>query len=424
MSHLQPPPASAVRLRQNRRFRAATGLAGLAVLLGSCTQGDPGAESAVDADAEQVVDADTLAELEAQIEDYAAEPEFEPAGDAFSVADLEGKKILSMPVNSQLEGCDRMARQSVEIAESVGIEGTYFQNDGSTTAWAQGMNTAINQGYDGVILVCGINPDEIAPQVEAAREEGIEVVVTHLSDMEDEPNELVSGQTSGQFNLSMRLGIYSAFVENEGRPFDVLMLTSHENPPSHGMEVTVQEEVEQLCGETCSVQSVNVPMTDYATDLTGAVSSALVANPDIQAVVMAYDAMTPYVIPAVQSAPQEAHTYAFGADTTFLEMMEDEDSPQRTDMGPNFEWMAYTGMDQLFRAMAGEEAIPAAEAYSPYRLWTPEVIDELVPPYYGFGDSYMWGYRDLWLDAPEWDGPDLDDEGNEADDESGDDEDE
>lgn len=387
------------------------------LLLSSCSQGaPPGIETNTDAD--QVIDDETLADMQAQVEEHAAQPEFEPAGEAFSVADLEGKKILSMPVNSQLEGCDSMARESVEIAESLGMEGTYFQNDGTTTAWAQGMNTAINQDYDGVILVCGINPDEIAPQIETARDDGLEVVVTHLSDMEDEPNELVSAQTSGQFNLSMRLGVYSAFVENEGRPFDVLMLTSHENPPSHGMEETVRDEMEEHCGEECSVESVNVAMTNYATDLTGAVSSALVANPDISAVFMAYDAMTPFVIPAVQSAPQEAYTYAFGADPTFLEMMQEEDTPQRTDMGPNFDWMSYTGMDQLFRAMAGEDVIPAAEAYSPYRLWTPEVADELVPPDYGFGDSYIWGYRDLWLDAPEWDGPESEDEGE---DEEGDD---
>lgn len=389
---------------------------GLAVLLTACTQGNPGSVDTPDDDAEQVVDEETLAELEAEVASYAEEPQFEPAGEPFSVADLEGKKILSMPVNSQLEGCDSMARESVEIAESIDMEGTYFQNNGTTTAWAQGMNTAINQYYDGVILVCGINPDEIAPQIETARENGIEVVVTHLSDMEDEPNELVSAQTSGQFNLSMRLGVYSAFVESGGQPFDVLMLTSHENPPSHGMEETVRAEVEALCGEACTVESVNVPMTNYATDLTGAVSSALVANQDIRAVFMAYDAMTPFVLPAVQSAPQEAYTYAFGADPTFLRMMEDPDTPQRTDMGPNFDWMAYTGMDQLFRAMAGAEVIPAEDAYSPYRLWTPEVVDELEPPYYGFGDSYIWGYRELWQDAPDWDGPDLE----EADGEGGD----
>jgi ribose transport system substrate-binding protein len=62
--------------------------------------------------------------------------------------------------------------------------------------------------------------------------------------------------------------------------------------------------------------------------------------------------------------------------------------------------MAYSGADQLFRVIAGEPAIPAAEAFAPYRMFTPENATEATPPDYGFGDSYVQGYRDLWLDAP------------------------
>ena len=124
------------------------------------------------------------------------------------MASLAGKKIFSMPVSSQLEGCDRMARSVVDIAKSVGMtDSTYFQNDGGPQAWVQGMNLAINQGYDGVALVCGIDPAALAPQMEAARAAGIAVVDMHLADVADPPSDLIAAQTNGQFNRAMELGV-------------------------------------------------------------------------------------------------------------------------------------------------------------------------------------------------------------------------
>jgi ribose transport system substrate-binding protein len=70
-------------------------------------------------------------------------------------------------------------------------------------------------------------------------------------------------------------------------------------------------------------------------------------------------------------------------------------------MGPDFLWMAYSGADQLFRAMAGEPVIPADQAFAPYRLWTPEnAAEKTEEAGSGFGDAFLQGYYDLWLDNP------------------------
>lgn len=395
MSHRLPRAGRAPRFAP----LAALAVAGLAIA--GCAPSETDTGSPAGAEAEAVVSEDVLADLETQVQEAMAVPEWESPGPAFSVAGLAGKKILSMPVSSQLEGCDRMARTVVDIAKSVGMtDSTYFQNDGGPQAWVQGMNLAINQGYDGVALVCGIDPAALAPQMEAAREAGIEVVDMHLADVEDPPSDLIAAQTNGQFNRSMELGVDAALLESEGRPIDALVITSNENPPSIGMEQAVRDEFAELCGDECEVEAINIPITDYATELTSAVSSALVANPDIRAVFTVFDAQTPFVLPAIQSSGVDAKTYAFGADRTFIELMKDPANPMGTDMGPNFDWMAYTGADQLFRVLSDQEPIPSDEAYSPYRLWTPENAEELQPPDYGFGDAYVEGYRGLWEDAP------------------------
>ena len=390
--------------RATRTTRARLAIPAAAVAIGLVTAGcaPSSDDSGAEAEAGTVVSADTLDQLRAELEEAQAVPEFEPQGPAFSVAPLAGKKILSMPVSSQLQGCDNMARQVVDIAKSIGMpDSTYFQNDGGPAAWVQGMNQAINGGYDGVALVCGIDPASLAPQMAAAKAAGISVVDMHLADVSEPASDLIAGQTNGQFNRAMAMGVAQSLVEANGNPVDALVITSNENPPSVGMEKTVKDEYARLCGDDCGVESVNVPIPDYATKLSSTVSSALVANPDIKAVFMVFDAQTTFVVSALKASRSEAKTYAFGADEPAIEMMADPSNPMGSDMGPSFPWMAYSGADQLFRAIAGEPVIPAAEAFAPYRMFTPENADEATPPDFGFGDAYVQGYRDLWLDAPQ-----------------------
>jgi ribose transport system substrate-binding protein len=383
-----------------RRLALPAALAALGLVAVGCSpSSDDGGSSSEPGSA---VSADTLDQLRTELTEAQAQPEFQPQGPAFSVASLAGKKILSMPVSSQLAGCDNMARDVVDIAKSIGMtDSTYFQNDGGPAAWVQGMNQAINGGYDGVALVCGIDPASLAPQMAAAKEAGIAVVDMHLADVADPASDLIAGQTNGQFNRAMEMGVAEALVAANGNPIDALVITSNENPPSVGMEKTVQDEFARLCGDECDVQSVNVPIPEYATKLSGAVSSALVANPDIKAVFMVFDAQTPFVLSALKASRTEAKTYAFGADEPALELMADPANPMGSDMGPSFPWMAYSGADQLFRAVAGEPVIPADEAFAPYRMFTPDNAGDATPPDYGFGDSYVEGYRSLWLDAPQ-----------------------
>jgi ribose transport system substrate-binding protein len=343
-----------------------------------------------------------LAALETAVAEAAAVPTFEPQGPAFSVADLAGKKIFSMPVASSLTGCDNMAQWVVGIAKSIGMEDSfYFQNDGGPAAWQEGMQQALNGGYDGVALVCGIDPNAITPQMEAARDAGISVVDLHLADVSVPADPLIAGQTNGEFNRAMEMGVYQALIDSGGEPIDVFMITANENPPSVGMEQTVYDTFAELCPD-CSVTSQNVPIPDWFGGAgQSTIDAALVANPDLDAVFMSYDFTSPVVEGSIKANGSSAKMYTFGGDYPVVSTMTNSDTAFGTDMGPDFLWMAYSGADQLFRAMAGEPVIPADQAFAPYRLWNPEnAAEKTEEPGSGFGDEFLQGYYDLWLDNP------------------------
>ena len=92
--------------RATRTTRARLAIPAAAVAIGLVTAGcaPSSDDSGAEAEAGTVVSADTLDQLRAELEEAQAVPEFEPQGPAFSVAPLAGKKILSMPVSSQLQG--------------------------------------------------------------------------------------------------------------------------------------------------------------------------------------------------------------------------------------------------------------------------------------------------------------------------------
>ena len=364
------------------------------------TTAETTADSAASGGAEGGVSADKLAELQAEVDAAAEAPEFAPQGPAFDVSSLAGKKIFSMPVASSLTGCDNMAQWVVGIAQSVGMEESfYYQNDGGPQAWQAGMEQAINGGYDGVALVCGIDPNALTPQMEEARAQGIQVVDMHLADVSVPADPLIAGQTNGEFNKSMRMGVYSALLASGGEPIDVFMITANENPPSVGMEQEVQDTLAELC-TACTFESQNVPIPDFFGGAgQSTIDAALVANPDLDAVFLSYDFMAPVVEGSIKANGSDAKIYGFGGDFPVVSTMTATDSAMGTDMGPDFLWMAYSGADQLFRAMTGEPVIPSDEAFAPYRRWTSANAGEKgEAPGAGFTDAFLQGYYDLWLD--------------------------
>jgi len=366
------------------------------------TAGSTADSAASGGGAEGGVSAEKLDELKAEVAAAAEAPEFAAQGPAFDVASLAGKKIFSMPVASSLTGCDNMAQWVVGIAQSVGMEDSfYYQNDGGPQAWQAGMEQAINGGYDGVALVCGIDPNALTPQMEQAREMGISVVDMHLADVSVPADPLIAGQTNGEFNKSMRMGVYSALIASNGEPIDVFMITANENPPSVGMEQEVQDVLAELCS-ACTFSSQNVPIPDFFGGAgQSTIDAALVANPDLDAVFLSYDFMAPVVEGSIKANGSDAKIYAFGGDFPVVSTMTAADSAMGTDMGPDFLWMAYSGADQLFRAMTGEPVIPSDQAFAPYRLWTSENAGEKgEEPGAGFGDAFLQGYYDLWTNNP------------------------
>lgn len=115
------------------------------------------------------------------LDKYSAEPTFSPPGEAFDAkAGMQGKKIMEIPVTSEIPLTQVISKEMATQAERIGFELQIWENQGQSDQWVRGMETAIAQDYDAIDLL-GIDPKLLKPQIDKARAAGIKVTSSHLA---------------------------------------------------------------------------------------------------------------------------------------------------------------------------------------------------------------------------------------------------
>ncbi|HVV22202.1 MAG TPA: substrate-binding domain-containing protein [Pseudonocardiaceae bacterium] len=366
----------------------ALGLAGAACSTASGTSGSGGGLSAA-----QVA---TLRNVVAQASQV---PKFVPPGPAFDVSKAKGKRVFVIPTASQLPVCDQISKDVVQLARQVGMSGTYFQNSGGPSGWIPGMEQAISQHYDAIVLICGIDPNLIKPQVQAATSAGIAVIDSGLGDTEDgaKKSPLVTAQTNIPNAESMRQSIDVALLANKDAPFDIFEITSNEVPAGVVMDHAMRTEVAKYCPK-CGIRSVNIAVPDWATKVQSAVSSGLLADPKVKAVVPIFDGEVPPAAAAVRASGRgDVKLYGCYGGTPEYILQMGKGLPMASNTGPTHLWRAYATMDQTLRVLTGVGAAPADKESDPSRLWTLQNYQHAGDANGGFGTDFPSGYEKLWL---------------------------
>ena len=103
-----------------------------------------------------------------------------PAFDAKAKAG--GKTIFIIPASSQIPFVSTIANHIKRIAALAGVKVTIWQNQGQPSQWVQGMNAAIAQKANAIVLLAGNDPAGLQPQIKAAKAKGIPTIVAHLYD--------------------------------------------------------------------------------------------------------------------------------------------------------------------------------------------------------------------------------------------------
>ncbi|WP_432542994.1 sugar ABC transporter substrate-binding protein [Kineococcus sp. SYSU DK002] len=387
---------SATPTRETRRSTALAAALTLALGLAACS----GGSSASTAGGE--VDAAGVSAAAAAVEAASADPTFELQAPAFPMRDIAGKTIFNIPNSSAVPYVQAVDEESAAIAERYGATWVEYANQGTPTEHSAGIDQAVSQGADVVVLAQGVNVDLIVPALQRAKAAGIPVVVTHTLQTGDtfspQAADLVTAQVTAPFDEAAALIANWAIADSEGEA-NAVLLTADEVPPSKGMVESMRATFEQNC-PACTVKVVNVPVTDWATKISGEVQTALQSDPGVGYVLPIYDSMALYAQQGVTAAGKtgQVQMASFNGTPDVLKLMQDGDV-MAMDVGEDIRWLAWSTLDQVGRVLTGAPLVADGDQKTPLKVFTDENVDATgTPPVagQGYGDAHVAGYEALW----------------------------
>lgn len=332
----------------------------------------------------------------ANLDKYKAVPKFVAPGPAFDArARARGKTLFIIPASSQVPFVATIANHMNRIATPIGVRVRIWQNQGQPSQWVQGMNAAISQRASAIVLLAGIDPAALQPQIKAAKARGIPTIVAHLYDDNQPSAPNVGGLVNIPYRLAGRLIADQAIVETRGRA-NALVVTINQVKSTVPMVAGIREEFRRYCSG-CKLTFTDVTIPEIATRIQPNVQAALTADPGINYVICLYDsAEVPFAAAAIRAAGRvgSVRISTFNGTPEILKLVKDGDIVSM-DVAENLEWIAYAVVDQSMRILGGLK--PVKNARVPVRVFDSTNIAQAGPKFTsGWGRSYVVGYRKLW----------------------------
>jgi ribose transport system substrate-binding protein len=333
---------------------------------------------------------------QANLDKHRAVPAFVAPGPAFNArAKAGGKTIFVIPASSQIPFVSTIANHMKRLGALAGVKTTIWQNQGQPSQWVQGMNAAIAQKANAIVLLAGNDPASLQPQIKAAKAKGIPTIVAHLYDDNQKSAPNVGGLVNIPYNTAGRLIADQAIAATKGKA-NALVVTINQVKSTVPMVAGIRAEFNSYC-KGCKLKFTDVTIADVATKIQPNVQGALTADPGINYVICLYDsAEAPFASAAIRAAGRigKVKISTFNGTPEILKEVKKNDIVTM-DVGENLEWIGYAIVDQSMRIMGGLPAVK--NAHVPVRVFDKSNISQAGGNFTGgWGKSYVSGYRKLW----------------------------
>jgi ribose transport system substrate-binding protein len=348
------------------------------------------------------VSAATISSLKAKVAAAETVPSWTAPGPAVSASVLKGKSLLVFPINSEIDACNTQAEDFKALGTELGAHVTYIPNQGDPTQWVTGVQDGVSAHDAAIAMLCGIVPGAVAPQLAAAAKDGIKIVDGNYNETSDYTG--LDGETAVTTAPSMVNDVDYAVTQLDGKALHAIVVTSTSVIQGPAAQTAADGAVTAAC-KTCSVdENINIPVQDWVSSTAQSdMSSALLAHPNANAVIVAFDGIVPGVLPAVESAHRAGlKIYTWGGSRSVEELMLKKNSVVAADAGPNEDWDAYEAMDQVIRLLGGHPSASVNAEVDPDRFWVPSNVAQFFGPGdtygnagYG-GNAFINGFRKLW----------------------------
>lgn len=340
-----------------------------------------------------------VAKATAAINKYRGNPSFTSPGPAINVSALKGKTIFSVPASSSVAFVNTVDKAMAGYAKDLGIKYVDYPNQQQQSQWVQGVNQAIGSRASAIDLVAGIPPDQLAAQLQQAKSAGIPTIDTNERDATQPTVPYVAAYAFAPFKLAGQLMADWAVQQTQGKA-NILLVTSNADTSSAAVQGGVTGELKSVC-PSCSLSTVNVNPTDWATKLQTTVEGSLSSNPNINYILPVFDSMAEFIAPAIEASGKDGqvHVASFNGTPAILDMIR-TGNVVTMDVGENTSDVAAAGLDQIMRVMLHK---PAGRDVINVRIMDKSNVNQAGVPAVsgkGYGNAFTTGYAKTWGVSP------------------------
>jgi ribose transport system substrate-binding protein len=279
-----------------------------------------------------------------------------------------------------------------EAAASVGMKIEFFDAKGNITRANQAMATAISQKAGGIVL-WAIDPKNVAGQLAKAEDAGIPVIDMNASGPDDPPAPGIFGHVTSDWGLVGKMFAAYMLAETDCK-LTAGVLSIKSIPIFVDAEKGTQAEIERLCPD-CKTHVGYINLSTIATSIGPLAQTAITRNPDTNYMTPIADAFGSLIEPAIRQSGKDIPIIAHdGADHALKDIRGGNSLVKATVSTPPPPYYGWAFVDQLGRAMAGEEP---ADWELPNMIIDSTNIGEsdadLFPKYENFEEEFkkQWG---------------------------------
>jgi ribose transport system substrate-binding protein len=270
--------------------------------------------------------------------------------EGLDLAALAGKSIWYI-TNSQNQFSAEMSAGVEEAGKAAGVNITVFDGQNSTSKYSEGINQAIAQNADGIVLMA-VQPAVVSEDLAAAERAGIKV----LSTLNGDPDEPIAAGTFG--NLTADYTADGALMAqyalaDSGCAANIVVVQSS---PVHVWDLAangIVDTVDELCPTDCSVKVLDIDPANIPTDTGTQLQTALQVDSGVNYVLPVWDSAMPYVAPAVAAAGSSAKVLAHDGISASLELIASGQGQDGTVAMPPPGWIGWAAFDEVARAILG-----------------------------------------------------------------------
>jgi ribose transport system substrate-binding protein len=283
------------------------------------------------------------------------------------VSSVEEGKSVQVIICSSGTACEVAGNYVLEAAKALGWKAEIIDGQFNPEVWLTAFDSAIAKKPDAIIAIA-IPDVAVDAKLAAAREAGI-VTVSIADTPASNSQNGYDAYVSYRMPLMHQVLAYAVIAESGGTANSILI-----NDSGFPNLVTSNEEYKSVMAKCsgCVVNQVEWTTGDaldpVKTD--AVITAALAANPDATYIVLPYSIPLTSVIESVRKAgkSETVKVVTKDGDAVGLGAVVKGDSPYLPGVG--LDWVAYAGIDQVARGLAGDAYVAAEKTGLGVHLWT------------------------------------------------------